>query len=263
MMVQQTREIEGVRAKVRALLNKTVSNGCTEAEAFSAAEKAGWLMAQYAIEITELEVREEICITESIDIGMTRPPINGAISSLAAFCDCKWWVGYAEIRRGERIRKKMSYKFFGFPDDVKMAVYLYRVIEAAMETEVTAFKKTPEYLTARSARGSSSSFLHGMAARISSRLYTSYRERVSEVDAKRAAASTVNGSTPGTSIMVIKQTVVEDQYKGLGLNLTSMAKRKSAKNATAYHAGVKAGDRVNLNRPLNAGDTKPKLECHA
>ncbi len=43
-----------LRARLRALLDKTVANGCTEAEALAAAEKARAIMAERGISDADL-----------------------------------------------------------------------------------------------------------------------------------------------------------------------------------------------------------------
>lgn len=50
-------------ARIRALLMKTVDNGCTEEEAMAAAAKAGELMDRYGLESSEVEIRAEKCTT--------------------------------------------------------------------------------------------------------------------------------------------------------------------------------------------------------
>lgn len=42
--------------RIRSLLEKTVENGCTEAEAMLAAEKAADLMAEYELTLTDIEL---------------------------------------------------------------------------------------------------------------------------------------------------------------------------------------------------------------
>lgn len=63
--------------KLRALLAKTVSNGCTEAEALAAAEKASAIMEEYDLSYTDVEqVRDE-------RYGARRRPLPKIISLLS------------------------------------------------------------------------------------------------------------------------------------------------------------------------------------
>jgi hypothetical protein len=45
--VRQTTELSRVKARIKALAEKTVSNGCTEAEAMAAADMVGQLLTRY------------------------------------------------------------------------------------------------------------------------------------------------------------------------------------------------------------------------
>jgi Protein of unknown function (DUF2786) len=59
---RQTTELSRVKARIKALAEKTVSNGCTEAEATAAADVVGRLLERYALSIEEIDVREERCV---------------------------------------------------------------------------------------------------------------------------------------------------------------------------------------------------------
>jgi Protein of unknown function (DUF2786) len=46
----QNAELSWVKARIKALTDKTVANGCTKAEAIAAADMAGRLLERYALE---------------------------------------------------------------------------------------------------------------------------------------------------------------------------------------------------------------------
>ena len=50
-------EREKIAARIRALLAKTVENGCTEAEALAAAQLAAKLLQQYELTLDEVQLR--------------------------------------------------------------------------------------------------------------------------------------------------------------------------------------------------------------
>jgi Protein of unknown function (DUF2786) len=84
--LRQTTEL----SRVNALAEKTVSNGCTEAEAMAAAEMVGRLLERYALSMEEIDVREERCIHVEVPIGgKRRRPIDACVTAIARFCDCK------------------------------------------------------------------------------------------------------------------------------------------------------------------------------
>ena len=47
--MMQTTELSRVKARIKALAEKTVTNGCTEAEAMAAADMVGKLLERYAL----------------------------------------------------------------------------------------------------------------------------------------------------------------------------------------------------------------------
>src|ERR1700748_2874066 len=96
--MQQTREGEKVKARIRALAEKTVSNGCTEAEAMAAAEMVGRLLERYALSMEEIDVREALCVHVEVPIGgKQRRPIDGCVTAIARFCDCRVWVSRDDV----------------------------------------------------------------------------------------------------------------------------------------------------------------------
>ena len=120
--MRQTTEIARVKARIKALAEKTVSNGCTEAEAMAAAEMVGRLLERYALSMEEIDLREERCVQVNVPIGgKQRRPIDGCVTAIARFCDCKVWV----VRDG----MTPSYVFFGFEADTALAGYLFSVID--------------------------------------------------------------------------------------------------------------------------------------
>jgi Protein of unknown function (DUF2786) len=131
--VRQTTELSRVKARIKALAEKTVSNGCTEAEAMAAADMVGRLLERYALSMEEIDVREERCVQVEVPIGgKRRRPIDGCVTAIARFCDCK-----VRITRDLVVP---SYVFFGFEADTTMAGYLFSVIDLAMATALIDFR---------------------------------------------------------------------------------------------------------------------------
>jgi hypothetical protein len=111
--------------RIKALAEKTVSNGCTEAEAIAAAEMVGRRLQRYALSMEEIDVREARCVCVEVAIGgRQRRPIDGCVTAIARFCDCKVWIARDAV--------VPSYVFFGFESDAELASYLYDLINHAM-----------------------------------------------------------------------------------------------------------------------------------
>jgi hypothetical protein len=82
-----------VKGRIKALTEKTVANGCTEAEAMAAADMVGRLLERYALSMDEIEIRAARCVQAEVPLGgRRRRPIDGCVPTIARFCDCKVWL---------------------------------------------------------------------------------------------------------------------------------------------------------------------------
>ena len=235
--MRQTTELSRVKARIKALAEKTVSNGCTEAEAMAAADMVGRLLERYALSMEEIDVREERCVRVEVPIGgKRRRPIDGCVTAIARFCDCKVWIA--------RDLVVPSYVFFGFEADTAMAGYLFSVIDRAMVTALIDFRVRHPELRGVDLRWSSTSFQQGMATRVARRLDQMHHERDAHIVAQRST---------GTDLILIKKQVVEGAFRDAKIRLVSIAGLSRARARGAFQQGLAAGDRINLNRPV--GDT--------
>ncbi len=143
---------------IRALLSKTVANGCTESEALAAAAKAGDLMDRYALALSDLELQAERCgarrATEK------RHDVDRIAASIARFCNCKSWTESGRI------------VFFGMAHDVEAASYITDLCRSAMDAAFRDHLRSPERMTwqgkAVHGRYLRKSFMVEMAMRLSS-----------------------------------------------------------------------------------------------
>jgi len=245
--LNQTQELSRVKARIKALTEKTVANGCTEAEALSAAEMVGRLLERYALSMDEIEVRSARCVQVEVKPGSRRRgPIDGVVPAIARFCDCKVWLAPAPRGDGAsseetQLRAGIHYIFFGFETDAALAAYLFAVINRAMATETIEFKRKNPRLRAIKLRRASSSFQHGLVARVAARLDTIHEEREAAVRAQRVT---------GTALILVKNQIVEDAFRETDVRLVSMSALGARVSAKAYQEGWAAGDRVNLSRPV-------------
>ena len=234
--VTQQSELSRVKARIKALAERTVSNGCTEAEAMAAAEMVGRLLERYALTMEEIDLREARCVQVEIPLaGRQRRPIDGCVPAIARCCDCKVWLA--------RDKDRPRYVFFGFETDTALAAYLYQVIDRAILEELERFRAARPALRGVDLRQASTSFQQGMAARLAERLESLQREREASVARQRST---------GTALMLVKQTVVEEAFRGTAVRLVS-ARRSGMRLNGAFRDGYAAGNQVNLNRPLKGG----------
>jgi hypothetical protein len=252
--VSQAAELSRVKGRIKALTEKTVANGCTEAEAMAAADMVGRLLERYALNMDEIEIRTARCVQVEVPLGgRRRRPIDGCVPAIARFCDCKVWLARTAADPPqpdfERMRLSSRYVFFGFETDTALAVYLFTVIDRAVSFETTAFRRLNPGFRGVRLRQASSSFQHGVVARVSERLDAIHRARDAAVRAQRST---------GTALILAKDRVVEDAFRETDVRLVSMGATGRRLITTAFRAGWAAGDRVNLNRPV-PGDTQRRI----
>lgn len=253
--MSQAAELSRVKGRIKALTEKTVANGCTEAEAMAAAAMVGRLLERYALSMDEIEIRTARCVQVEVPLGgRRRRPIDGCVPTIARFCDCKVWLARATAPNPEQpefdpTRPTSRYVFFGFETDTALATYLFAVIDRAISTETAAFRQLNPRFRGVRLRQAGSSFQHGVVARVSERLDAMHRARDATVRAQRST---------GTALILAKDRVVEDAFRETDVRLVSMSATGRRVITTAFRAGRTAGDRVNLNRPMS-GDAQRQL----
>ena len=232
--MQQADELARVKTRIRALAEKTTSNGCTEAEALSAAEMVGRLLERYALTMEQVDLRAAACIQLEVDAGgQRRRPVDGCVVAIARFCDCKVWLTRGDLG--------VTYVFFGLETDAMLCRYLFEVVVMALRTELAGYKTRNPNLRDIGLRGAGMSFQHGMAARVAARLTADHAAREISVATQRDT---------GTALMLIKHSIVEEAFAATHTRLVSARRSTRRIVRSAYQDGVQAGDKVNLNRPL-------------
>jgi hypothetical protein len=254
-------ELDKIKFKIKALASKTVAAGCSEHEAMSTMLGVGRLLSQYNLKMEECDVRDSPCRTLFIDIGrVRRHPIDSCVRALANLVGAKCWF---HRTRG----KPSSYAFFGQTDDLELIEYLFKVIRTAIESESEKFKQTAQYrdtviypsltpdfnyFMQRKAAGkrkaATISFQHGMAVRLHQRLVRLKLENDNYLARNRPT---------GNALVALKSQLVEEEFKKSGPKLSSYRGKLSVSDQLAYEHGSRAGNNVNLNRPLQGDGKKP------
>jgi len=254
-----TTELDRIKFKIKALAAKTVANGCSEHEAMSAMEGVGRLLAQYNLTMEECDVRSSVCKTIFIDIDRQhRHPIDSCVTSLADLVNAKCWFNrqykkYPGPNGGVVYKKSAAYAFFGQEQDLELIEYLFKVIHSAIEAESAKFKQSsyysnghktsPEYRhrVAGARRSATVSFQRGMASRIGQRLRVLKAQNDAELAKHRST---------GTALVVLKKQIIEDAWQHEGIKLRSNRSSYRIKDSSAFEHGHRAGDKVNLSRPI-------------
>ena len=231
--MSQQDELARVKARIKALAERTVERGCTEAEAIAATEMVGRLLERYALTMDAIDVRQTLCVEARVPAGgLRRRLIDTCVPAIARFCDCKVWL--------EREPAPPSYVFFGFETDTALASYLFAVIDRAIRSELEGFRMRRPELADTRLRQANGNFQIGMAARVAERLTALHAEREASVATQRPA---------GTVLMILRHQMVEDAFRVTAPKLRTMT-GLTFRRDQAFRAGRDAGERVNLRRPV-------------
>jgi Protein of unknown function (DUF2786) len=212
---------------IRALLSKTVDNGCSEAEAMSAAAKVNELLDRISMTISDMELEEEIC--RQYEATDRCHEVIDVADSIAFFCDCKYWL------------KDKKIVYFGFESDVEIATYLTELCRTAMDVAFRAFLKSPERPYRKHERTLRMAYMIAMAERLARRIDILAVVRKSNLRPK--GEDTVDRY----AIALAKKRIVDRQFELLGINLKYRSgASKFSINQNAYMAGWAAGGRVSI-----------------
>ena len=134
-----------LRDTIAALKAKTEANGCTEAEAMTAAEKVAELLSKHGVEdAAELEFDQH-----QVEIGR-RTVVDSLWGVVATFCHCKLWYSYQRRYSNGRMTAQWSIIYFGRWNDVAVAEYLHGMLERHIKGATREFQKSKEYTRRRS-----------------------------------------------------------------------------------------------------------------
>ncbi len=220
-------DLDRVIQRIQALRAKTIDRGCTEEEAMAAAAKVSELLERHDLTLDEISIRRSDCEGVSVPTGRKRrAPVDSCVTSIAEFCDCRVWSEEGDDGT-------LRYVFFGLKADVAGARFLNELIETTFETESARFRTGGLYQALRGGdrRIALNSFQAGLANGIVGRL------------AALKAARTSNGArSTGFDLVAVKQSVVDEELAGLGLNFTKRTARSSRLlHGEAYRVGEIAG----------------------
>ena len=229
---------ENLLDKIRALLAKTVENGCTEMEAMAAIDKARAMMDAYEVTEADLQLtKAESAVLRSEPAG-SRDPHNikwYLCSAVAGFCDCKAWRG----RNGGLV-------FCGLQSDAQFATWLLDSLALFVQGELT--KHLMGNLAPKDERRFViNGFVSGCTGRISSRLEALTGQ------SKAAAAGN------SRALVVTKTAAIKATMEKAGIKLRSGRSSSRRLDGNSYRAGQSAGERASFGRPVTGQAAAPRL----
>lgn len=209
--------------KIKALLSKTMENGCTEAEALAAMTKARDMMAAY--EVTEQDIAfggEEV--TQKVVVRTDHDDIRSHLATaVGRFCHCSSWKSRGTFD---------SITFCGLQSETVLAHWMLDMLADFV------IRERDGYMGGRRMR---KSFIAGCVARIA--------ERLEEL--------TPRGT--GTDLMVCRQSLIDAYMTAHGIKLREPFKIYKMDD-WAYADGAAAGDRARFNKPMEGDATRGLLK---
>ena len=225
-------------SKIRALMEKTTAQGCSEAEAMAAAAKVSQLMALHDVMVGELNFKQEQCETGNWHLDRAKKhPVHYCFASVLYYTGTK---GYFNTSRNYGC----NYTLYGFKLDVEIGKFLLSMIKNIMDLEVEKFKTTDTYKNSNHGTAAKDSFLKGMAITIADRLQQM-------ADAKKADIKT----STGTDLVIVKDQIVEKNFNNLNLKLKTAKGNINLKDYNSFNQGCETGKKVNLNSGIGQTDT--------
>ncbi len=228
---------EALLDKIRALLNKTVANGCSEPEALAALDKARAMMDAYEVTEADLKLTKMTAAVFNREEPGTRDPhgIKSQLAmSVATFTDCEAW------------RSNGAIVFCGLPSDAELARYLLDMLAGYVLAELA--NHLHRNLAPRGERRFIiNGFVMGACVRIADRL------RVLAAQSKQAAASN------SRALVVVKADAVAEAMAAAGLKFRTARRRSRNINRDSYAAGQASGDRASFGRPIAGASTSGLL----
>lgn len=232
--------MKDIRAKIIALRNMIEERGATEAEAMAALIKADKLMAEHGLTEADLEVAEakrDMSHGEfKYGIKTQHPCAKWCSKTIGQFCGVVTWYDLGTQKSNG----------FGFNVDVEMYEFLLKLVHDSMNREWKDYLQNNPLRPGLSRHTEYWSFMLGMAQRINEKLKELMEAREVKTD------------STGTDLVVKKYAVIEAGMKEMlpGLSLRNSRSRGIRADGSAMAEGRKAGDRVNLNRPVTSSSGK-------
>jgi hypothetical protein len=218
--------------RVRAILAKTMANGCTEGEAMAALAKARELMAAYEISESELEVNQEqeratIYKSDRNDPYRIRQWLALAV---AYFTRCTTWRGTSA---------GYAIAFCGIESDVIFATWLLETLQNFVLREVKHHLATRRAAGKDNPRIVSVSFVAGCCNRINQRL-------------KALTPSEPVTASEFNAPVISRNALIAKAMADAGIELQRGSRYRPRVDGAALAAGNAAGNGAQFNRPVSA-----------
>lgn len=221
--------------KVKALLAKTIENGCTEAEAMSALNMAQAMMDAYEISEDEvIEAKSEEAVQQSSQWKTDPHSIKRRLSvEISLFTGCRVW----------RERKTTKLNFIGLQSDVDFAIWLLDTLGFFVFQELAKHLIRNRDTIGDNRQYHIEGFVSGCCVRINARL------RELRIASEKKATANRN------ALMVVKSDLIKKKMELDGLRLKKGPNIKLGGDVNSFKAGVAAGNKASFGRPVGTAAT--------
>jgi hypothetical protein len=217
---------------IKALLSKTVENGCTEGEAMAALAMARRMMDADGIDDLDLNFGGET-VTDKMKVKTDYDKIRDHLATpVGFFCGCQAW------KRGT----SDAIVFCGLESEALFAHWLLDMLDDFVLRELDGYRHR-NLRSRRVTRLERSSFILGCTGRIA--------ERLRELTPEPAAGN-------GRDLVVAKNAMIMNYMAERGIKPREPFKLYRTDDQ-AYGAGVSAGDQAQFNRPVDGRQERKLL----
>jgi Protein of unknown function (DUF2786) len=215
--------------RVKAILAKTMDNGCTESEAMAALAKARELMATYEIDENELNVNQEQEKAHIYKSDLSDPyEIKfGLAVPVGKFTRCRVWNGKLH---------NYGISYCGLESDVIFAEWLLNTLQRFVMRALREFQATRNKESIANSRFTSASFVIGCVQRIAEKL-----KELTPVE------------PIGAGLVVSRKALIDAELAKHGIVLHKAGKHNRDIDQNSAMAGHKAGNSARFDRPINQG----------
>ena len=219
-----TTERQSILDKIKALLSKTVANGCSEHEALMALTKARAMMDAYEVTPEDLKFTKEQKAQHHAGVVGDVHRIQSLLARrIAEFTETKAYIN----GNGFVV-------FVGLRSDTDFAHFLLNSLRTFVLAELV------EYLASNIFSGPRQRYINGFVSGCTTRINQRLYELVEQSRKKQSSNS--------TALVVVKQHLIDEAMADMTITKARRGKRK--RSADAYWAGHAAGDRATFGRPI-------------
>jgi hypothetical protein len=226
--------------KIRALMAKTVANGCTESEALAALDKARAMMDAYEVTEDDLQLTKEEKAVIHRDAEDARDPHKVKWQLVYAISK---FVGVEAWRQGGT---NGAFAFCGLRSDIDFAQWLLDSLAQFVINE-SANHLVGNMADKATRRLQIKSFVMGATTRISRRMFALVEQSKPQV------------TSNGHALVVIKNQAIAEKMEAEGIKLRTTSTRRTSIDCGSYNAGQAAGERASFGRPVNGSGAIPRI----